>query len=41
MENSTPCKILTPENLGTREDVTYYTIVDVDRLLRDAQRAGI
>ena len=38
MENSTPCKIVTPENfifkLGTRdyvEDITYYTIFDVDR----------
>ena len=37
MENSTPCKIVTLENfilqLGTRdyvEDVTYYTIFDVD-----------
>jgi len=38
MENSTPCKIVTPENfilkLGTRdyvEDITYYTIIfDVD-----------
>ena len=38
MENSTPCKIVTPENfilkLGTCdyvEEVTYYTIFDVDR----------
>jgi len=38
MENSTPCKIVTPENfilkLGTRDygdKVTYYTIFDVDR----------
>jgi len=38
MENSTPCKIVTPESiilkLGTRdyvEDVTYYTIFDEDR----------
>jgi len=39
MENSTPpCKIVTPDSfilkLGTRdyaEDVTYYTIFDVDR----------
>ena len=38
MENSTPCKIVTPENfilkLGTRDyvkDVTYYTIFDVGR----------
>jgi len=38
MENLTPCKVVTPENfilkLGTRdyaEDVTYYTIFDVDR----------
>jgi len=38
MENSTRCKIVTPENLilklGTRnyiEDATYYTIFDVDR----------
>jgi len=38
MENSTPCKIVTPEDfmlkLGTRdyvEAVTYYTIFDVDR----------
>jgi len=37
MENSTPFKIVTPENfilkLGARdyvEDVTYYTISDVD-----------
>ena len=36
MENSTPCKIVTPENfilkLGTRdcvEDITFYTIFDV------------
>ena len=39
MENSTPCKMVTPENfilkLGTRDDVqevTYYTIFDGDRL---------
>jgi len=39
MENSTPCKIVTPENftlkLGTRdyvEEVTNYTIFDADRL---------
>jgi len=37
MENSTPCKMVTPENfvlkLGTRDyEVTYYTIFDVDRL---------
>jgi len=39
MENSTPCKIVTPENfilkLGTRdyvEEVTYHTIFDVDSL---------
>jgi len=38
MENFTPCKIVTPENLifklGTCdyvEDITYYTIFDVDR----------
>jgi len=38
MENSTPCKMVTPENfilkLGTRdyvEEITYYTIFDVDR----------
>jgi len=38
MENSTPCKIVIPENfilkLGTSnrvEDVTYYTMFDVDR----------
>jgi len=38
MENSTPCKIVTPENfilkLGARDyvdTVTYYTIFDVDR----------
>jgi len=38
MENLTPSKIVTPENLilklGTRDyvdDVTYYTIFDVDR----------
>ena len=38
MENSTPCKIVTPEDFilkfGTRdyvEEVTYYTIFDVDR----------
>ena len=38
MENSTPCKIVTPENfilkLGTHDyvdKVTYYTIFDVDR----------
>ena len=38
MENLTPCKIVTPANfilkLGTRdyvENVTYYTIFDVDR----------
>ena len=38
MENSNPCKIVTPENfilkLGTRnyvDKVTYYTIFDVDR----------
>jgi len=38
MENLIPSKIVTPENfilkLGTRdyiEDVTYYTIFDVDR----------
>ena len=35
MENSTPCKMVTPENfilkLGTRDyEVTYYTIFDVD-----------
>ena len=37
MENSTPCKMVTPENfilkLGTCyyvEEVTYYTIFDVD-----------
>jgi len=41
MENSTPCKMVTPENfilkLGTHdyvEEVTYYTIFDVDRLSR-------
>ena len=40
MENSTPCKVITPENfilkLETRdyvEEVTYYTIFDVDRLI--------
>jgi len=39
MENSTPCKMVTPENfiskLGTRdyvEKITYCTIFDVDRL---------
>ena len=39
MENLTPCKMATPENfilkLGTRDyvdEVTYYTIFDVDRL---------
>jgi len=39
MENSIPCKMVTPENfilkLDTRdyvEEVTYYTIFDVDRL---------
>ena len=39
MESSTPCKIVTPENvilkLGTRdyvEEITYYTIFDADRL---------
>jgi len=38
MENLTPCKIVTPKNfilkLATRnyvEDITYYTIFDVDR----------
>ena len=35
MENSTPCKIVTPENFilkfGARDYVTYYTIFDVDR----------
>jgi len=38
MENSTSCKIVTPENfilkLGTRDyvgDVIYYTIFDTDR----------
>ena len=38
LENSTPCKIVTPENfilkLGTRDyvdKVTYYTIFGVDR----------
>jgi len=38
MESSTRCKIKTPENIilefGTRdyvEEVTYYTIFDVDR----------
>ena len=38
MEISTPCKMVTPENvtfkLGTRdyvEEVTYYTIFDADR----------
>ena len=38
MENSTPCKFITPENIilkrGTHdyvEDVTYYTIFDEDR----------
>jgi len=42
MENSTPCKIVTPENfilkLGTYdyvENVTYYTIFDVDRFNAD------
>jgi len=37
MENSTPCKIVTPQNfilkLGTRnyvQDITYYTIFDAD-----------
>ena len=36
MENSTPCKMATPENfilkLGTHDyvEVTYYTIFDVD-----------
>jgi len=39
MENSTPYKMVTPENfilkLGTCDDVdkdTYYTIFDVDRV---------
>jgi len=39
MENSTPCKMVTPENfilkLGTRdvvEEITYCTIFDADRL---------
>ena len=39
MENSTRCKTVTPENfivkLGTSdyvENVTYYTIFDVDRI---------
>ena len=39
MENSTPCKMVTPDNiilkLGTRdyvEEVTHYTIFDADRL---------
>ena len=39
MENSTPCKIATPENfilkLGACDDVkefTYYTIFDADHL---------
>jgi len=38
MENSTPCKMVTPESfilkLGTRdyvEEITYCTIFDVDR----------
>jgi len=42
MENSTPCKIVTPGNfilkLGTHdyiEDVTHYTIFDVDRFRED------
>jgi len=47
MENSTPCKIATPENfilkLGARdyaEDVTYYTIFDVDRFSGASPQIG-
>ena len=47
MENSTPCKIVTPENftlkLGTRdyvEEVTYYTIFAADRFSGDSPQTG-
>ena len=47
MENSTPCKMVTPENftlkLGRRnyvEEVTYYTIFDVDRLNGGSPQMG-
>jgi len=47
MENSTHCKILTPENfilkLGTRDyldDNTYYTIFDVDRFTGVSPQIG-
>ena len=47
MENSTPCKIVTPENfilkLDTRDyidKVTYYTIFDVDRFSGASPQIG-
>jgi len=47
MENSTPCKMVTPKNfilkLGTRDDVeefTYYTIFDADRLSGASPQIG-
>ena len=47
MENLTPCKIVTPKNfilkLGTRdyvENVTYYTIFDVDRFSGASPQIG-
>jgi len=47
MENSTPCKMVTPENfilkLGTCDDVeeiTYYTIFDADRLSGASPQIG-
>ena len=47
MENSTPCKIVTPENfnlkLGTRDyvdKVTYYKIFDVDRFRGASPQIG-
>ena len=47
MENSTPCKMATPENfilkLGTRdyiEEATCYTIFDVDRLSGASPQIG-
>jgi len=47
MANSTPCKIVTPENfilkLGRRhyvEDITYYTIFDVGRFYGASPQMG-
>ena len=47
MENSTPYKMVTPENfilkLGTRDDVEefiYYTIFDADRLSGASLQTG-